>query len=130
MKNNLKSKDMIDLVLDLTESVGKKHYVNIDMKDIKQSLSGMNEFFYCRAEGTDTLQIMKDAIENPLFMECPIESARSLVLFFKGKALPMKEFAKAAEYLSNFLNEDADMIWGAENDDGKETVSVIMFGGK
>lgn len=113
----------------LSELITNKSYINVDFADVRQTMSnmGLAMFGFGSATGENAaINAVKEALNNPLLADFTISGSKKMLLHFGGAPTSMKEFSTAAQYLTDQLHEDCDIIWGASSDESSDKVYVLI----
>jgi len=121
---------LIYAVRNLSELITNKSFINVDFADVRQTMSkmGLAMFGFGSATGENAaLNAVKEALNNPLLADFTISGSKKMLVHFGGAHTPIKEFNTAAEYLTDQLHEDGDVIWGASVDETSNKVYALII---
>ncbi len=122
---------LTNAVKGIAELVTKAGLVNLDFADIKASMSEGGVAMIGVGE-SDTenraIEAVEKAIQNPL-LDVEISGATgALINVSGGQDMALDEARKVIETVSERLDEDARVIWGAQiSDDLKNTIRVMLI---
>jgi cell division protein FtsZ len=109
--------------------------INLDFADVRAVMTEMGKAMMGTGEGTGegrALTAAENAIANPLLDEVSLKGAKAvLVNITGGLDMTLLEVDEAANAISNQVDPDANIIFGAAFDnslDGKIRVSVVATG--
>ncbi|MGI6394824.1 MAG: cell division protein FtsZ [bacterium] len=120
---------LIYAVGNLSMLITDRSYINVDFADVKTIMTnmGLAMFGFGSATGENAaLSAVKEALSNPLLTDFTISGSTKMLLHFSGIEPSIIEFANAAQYLSDQLHEDGNLIWGASADKSADKVYVLI----
>jgi len=122
---------LTNAVKGVAELVTKAGLVNLDFADIKAIMSDGGVAMIGVGE-SDTenraIEAVEKAIQNPLLDVDIAGATGALINVSGGPDLVLDEARKVIETVSERLDEDARVIWGAQiSDDLKDTVRVLLI---
>jgi cell division protein FtsZ len=105
-----------EIIKGITETVTQPSLINLDYADVKTVMSGGGASFMLVGEGSTRNkpeQIVRSALNNPL-LDVDYRGAKSCLLHLTGGPdVTLKDAAAVAEALTQELDKDANVIWGA-----------------
>jgi cell division protein FtsZ len=117
-------------VTGISELILKPGLVNLDFADVKKVMenSGTAIIGLGEASGDQrALRAVENAILSPL-LESSIDGAQGVLInFIGGRDMSLQEINQAAELVSNRVDEEAEIIFGATVDDEKRDRVRVMI---
>ena len=115
----------------ISDLILKDGLINLDFADVRTVMlgQGIAHMGVARASGKNKTQVAADtAIKSPL-LETTIAGARSVIISFAGDSnITLKEINEAAQTISDALDPEATIIFGATiNDELKDEVMVTII---
>jgi cell division protein FtsZ len=122
---------LTNAVKGIAELVTKAGLVNLDFADIKAVMGNAGVALIGLGESDSenrAMEAVEKAIQNPL-LDVDISGANgALINVVGGPDLTLDEARKVIETVSNKLDDDAKMIWGAQiSDDLQGTIRVMII---
>lgn len=120
-------------VMGISDLVTIHGLINLDMADVKRVMTnvGICHLGIGRASGEDRMnQAIDEALHSPL-LETSIEGARKLIINFTGQGMKLKEVNNAASMVRDAASPEAEIIFGAVNDEdmqGEVMITLIATG--
>ena len=122
---------LTNAVKGIAELVTKAGLVNLDFADIR-AVMGKGGVALIGVGESDTdnraIEAVEKAVENPL-LDVDISGANgALINVIGGQDMTLDEARKVVESVSNKLNDDARVIWGAQiSDDMSNTIRAMLI---
>ncbi len=122
---------LTNAVKGIAELVTKAGLVNLDFADIR-AVMGKGGVALIGVGESDTenraTEALQKALENPL-LDVDVSGANgALINVIGGNDMTLDEARKVVESISNKLDEDARVIWGAQiNEDMQSTIRVMLI---
>lgn len=117
-------------VTGISELILKPGLINLDFADVKMVMenSGTALIGLGEASGENrAVQAVTQAIQSPL-LESSIDGARGVLInFIGGRDMSLQEVNQAAELISDRVDEDANIIFGATMDEEKRDRVRVMI---
>lgn len=117
-------------VTGISELILKPGLINLDFADVKKVMenSGTAIIGLGEASGEQrAVRAVENAIASPL-LESSIDGARGVLInFIGGRDMSLQEVNQAAELVSNRVDEDAEIIFGATVDEEKRDRVRVMI---
>jgi cell division protein FtsZ len=118
-------------VTGISELILKPGLINLDFADVKKIMenSGTAIIGLGEASGEQrAIRAVEHAIQSPL-LESSIDGASGVLInFVGGRDMSLQEVNQAAELVSNRVDEDAEIIFGATvEEDKKDRVRVMIL---
>lgn len=117
-------------VTGISELILKPGLINLDFADVKKIMenSGTAIIGLGEASGEQrALRAVENAIQSPL-LESSIDGASGVLInFVGGRDMSLQEVNQASELVSNRVDEDAEIIFGATVDDEKRDRVRVMI---
>ncbi|MCB1218174.1 cell division protein FtsZ [bacterium] len=117
-------------VTGISELILKPGLINLDFADVKMVMenSGTALIGLGEASGENrAVQAVQQAIQSPL-LESSIDGARGVLInFIGGRDMSLQEVNQAAELISDRVDEDANIIFGATMDEEKRDRVRVMI---
>lgn len=117
-------------VAGISELILKPGLINLDFADVKMVMANSGTAIIGLGESSGeqrALQAVEEAIMSPL-LESSIDGARGLLInFIGGRDLSLQEVNKAAELVSNRVDEEANIIFGATVEEEKRDRVRVMI---
>ncbi|MCL2399209.1 MAG: cell division protein FtsZ [Defluviitaleaceae bacterium] len=115
----------------ISDLILKDGLINLDFADVRTVMlgQGIAHMGVAKASGKNKTQMAADtAIKSPL-LETTIAGARSVIISFAGDSnITLKEINEAAQTISDALDPEATIIFGATiNDELKDEVMVTII---
>lgn len=120
-------------VMGISDLVTIHGLINLDMADVKRVMTnvGICHLGIGRASGENRMdQAIDEALHSPL-LETSIEGARKLIINFTGQGMKLKEVNHAASMVRDAASPEAEIIFGAVNDEdmqGEVMITLIATG--
>lgn len=118
----------------ISEIITLESYINLDFADIKSTLadSGVAIISTGYGEGENRVTTaLNDAVNSPLLMGNEIHGAQHILFnlcFSKDCAVTMQEVAELNNFISEFSDDNIEVIWGATIDNTLGSkVKIIML---
>ncbi len=118
-----------------TEMVTKPGLVNRDFADLRTVLTnggtaviGMGESSGESVSGNRAIEAVEEALQSPL-LDVDVSTAdRALLNVVGGPDMTLQEVEAAVEYLSSKISSEANILWGAQVEEGlnKNAVKVML----
>jgi len=115
-----------EVIKGLVEAITEPSLVNLDFADLKTIMKqgGVSTILY--GESTDPDSVVKDALSNPL-LEVDYEGATgALIHVTGGKNLSLKKATKVVKGMTEPLDPDANVIFGARVDERYDNMIRVM----
>eukprot|EP01094_Clydonella_sp_ATCC50884_P017572 TRINITY_DN3082_c0_g1_i1.p1 TRINITY_DN3082_c0_g1~~TRINITY_DN3082_c0_g1_i1.p1 ORF type:complete len:181 (-),score=64.42 TRINITY_DN3082_c0_g1_i1:980-1489(-) len=125
----------------ISDLIVRPGLINLDFGDVQTVLRSSRQGDFMgkalmgtgEASGTDrAVAAAKIATENPLLGDVSLENAMGILINIAGGSdLTMQEVESAAMFVQGFVDEDADVVWGAHQDEaltGRVRVSIVATG--
>ncbi len=122
---------LTNAVKGIAELVTKAGLVNLDFADIR-AVMGKGGVALIGVGESDTenraIEALQKSLENPL-LDADVSGANgALINVIGGNDMTLDEARKVVETISNKLDEDARVIWGAQiNEDMQSTLRVMLI---
>jgi cell division protein FtsZ len=117
-------------VAGISELILKPGLINLDFADVKMVMANSGTAIIGLGEASGeqrALQAVEEAIMSPL-LESSIDGARGLLInFIGGRDMSLQEVNKAAELVSNRVDEEANIIFGATVEEEKRDRVRVMI---
>ena len=122
---------LTNAVKGISELVTKPGLVNLDFADVKAVMAGAGVALIGMGESDSqnrAVEAIEKAIENPL-LDIDITGATgALINIIGGNDLTLEETKKVIETVSQRLNQDSKIIWGAQiSEDMQNTLRVMLI---
>ncbi len=132
---------LTNAVKGITEMVTKPGLINLDFADLRTILEnggaamiGLGESETEEASEARALEAVENALTSPLLDVDISEASRALVNVIGGSDMTLREAEMVVETVSEKINPDAHIIWGAMIDDKlhkkKVQAMVVIAGGR
>jgi cell division protein FtsZ len=121
----------------ISEIITLESYINLDFADIKSTLenSGVAIISTGYGEGENRVTTaINDAINSPLLMGNEIHGAQHILFnlcFSDESPVTMQEVGELNNFISEFKDENIEVIWGATHDDtlGSKVKMIMLASG-
>ena len=117
-------------VTGISELILKPGLINLDFADVKQVMENSGTALIGLGESSGdnrAVNAVEAAIMSPL-LESSIDGARGVLInFIGGRDMSLQEVNKAAELVSNRVDEEANIIFGATVDEEKRDRVRVMI---
>jgi cell division protein FtsZ len=117
-------------VTGISELILKPGLINLDFADVKQVMENSGTALIGLGESSGenrAVNAVESAIMSPL-LESSIDGARGVLInFIGGRDMSLQEVNKAAELVSNRVDEEANIIFGATVDEEKRDRVRVMI---
>jgi cell division protein FtsZ len=119
------------MVKGITETISVPSLINLDFADIRTILTAGGVAIVGIGEGSDPQKRIEEAIEDALnspLLEFDISGAKSALIHITGgEDLTLNETTKAANILTEKMDENANVIWGARVDPALNGLTRVML---
>jgi cell division protein FtsZ len=115
-----------EVVKGLIEAITEPSLINLDFADLKTIMShgGISTVLY--GENSDPESVVRDTLDNPLLDVDYKGATGALIHVTGGRNLTLKKATKVVEGMTESLDPDANVIFGARIDDDCEGLIRVM----
>ena len=121
---------LLQAVTGISELILKPGLINLDFADVKMVMANSGTALIGLGESSGenrAVNAVEAAILSPL-LESSIDGARGVLInFIGGRDMSLQEVNKAADLVSNRVDEDANIIFGATVDEEKRDRVRVMI---
>lgn len=114
----------------ISDTIAKAGIINLDFADVRSIMqnSGIALMGVGMAKGENrAVTAAKAAISSPL-LELSIEGASGILFNISGSNLTLMEAQEAAEFINEAAGEDAEMMFGAfDEDNGSDEIKITII---
>ncbi|MFX0062640.1 MAG: cell division protein FtsZ [Candidatus Hermodarchaeota archaeon] len=109
---------LVRAVKGITELIMKPQLINLDFADVQRVVAdgriGMIGYGESNNQNNRVEEAVRETLENPLLCDVDVSSAkRALICISGGDSLSLAEAQEAVLKISNQIDPDAEVIWGA-----------------